>query len=157
MMPPRRLVGAPAAGVPAILNGRARWESINASVQSGKYGSIAVIERLIQTVKNGCTRRLLVRYSMTAIRTEVELFSDWYNRERPHEWLAGATPDEVYRGVLAASSKPRFEPRRRFPRGATCAGPPAKIGGRRGTELALQVSFVKGRRHLPIVELKRAA
>ncbi len=123
----------------------------------GKYGSIAVIERLIQTVKNDCTRRLLVPYSLVAMRGELVLFSNWYNGERPHEWLAGATPDEIYRGVVAACTKQRFEPRRNWPQRSPCASPPARIDGRRGATLELNVSYSKGRRHLPIVSLKRAA
>jgi putative transposase len=123
----------------------------------GRYGSIAVIERLIQILKNGCTRRLLVPYTEAAMRREMELFVCWYNHDRPHERLRGATPDEVYRRVVPACSHARFEPRRKWPTRSPCAAPRATIKGRRGARLHLDVSFVEGRKHLPVVRLERAA
>ncbi len=123
----------------------------------GKYGSIAVVERLMRTIKSECTRKLLVPYSRRALRGELALFSEWYNRERPHDGLDAATPDEVYRGVAPACMQPRFEPRARWPRASPCAAPPAKVRGKCGVRLDLHVSYLAGRRHLPIVMLKRAA
>lgn len=123
----------------------------------GMFGSIAIIERLIQTLKNGCTRRMLVPYTIVAMRHELALFSTWYNHERPHEWLAGATPDEAYGRLVPACAKPRFEPRRKWPTRSPCASPPARIDGRRGVELDLHVEYLAGRKHLPIVSLKRVA
>jgi transposase InsO family protein len=123
----------------------------------GQYGSIAVIERLIQTIKNGCTRRLLVPYAKAALHKELSLFCAWYNERRPHEWLAGATPDEVYANVTPACVRPRFEPRRKWPARAPCAAPQVKIQGRRGARLELHVSYLEGRKHLPIVTLERVA
>jgi hypothetical protein len=38
-----------------------------------------------------------------------------------------------------------------------CSGPPAKVRGRCGQRFALDVTHLAGRRHLPIVELKKAA
>src|SRR5262245_19055749 len=98
----------------------------------GQYGSIAVIERLIQTMKNDCTRRLLVPFRKTALQKELGLFCDWYNRERPHERLVGATPEEVYTAISPACTRPRFEPRRKWPIRSPCAAPHAKVEGRRG-------------------------
>jgi len=123
----------------------------------GQFGSMAVIERLIQTIKCECTRRLLVPYSKSSVRRELSLFSTWYNRERPHERLAAATPDEVYGGVAPAFMNPRFEPRRKWPGHSPCATPQAKIQGRRGVRLDLHVRYLAGRKHLPIVTLKRVA
>ncbi len=79
----------------------------------GKYGSIAVIERLIRTVKDECTRRLLVPYRREQFRRELSLFVIWYNRDRPGQALEGRTPDEVYHNLAPACLKNRFEPRRR--------------------------------------------
>jgi putative transposase len=63
----------------------------------GKYGSLAVIERCIRSLKNECTRRLvLVPYRLSTLRQELTLYSSWYNGHRPHAWLRGATPDEGY-------------------------------------------------------------
>jgi putative transposase len=123
----------------------------------GQFGSIALIERLIRTIKDGCTRRLLVPYTKAGMRTELSLFCTWYNRERPHEWLAGATPDEAYGGLASACGEPRFEPRRRWPRRSPCAAPRSKIDGRCGARLDLRVSYLAGRKHLPIVTLERVA
>lgn len=123
----------------------------------GKYGSIAVIERLIRSVKNECTRRLLVPYQRDAFRREMALYVDWYNCHRPHERLIGATPEEIYDDIVPACQKPRFEPRQKWPRGSPCARPEADVRGHCGVRLELNVNFIANRRHLPIVDLRRAA
>jgi len=48
----------------------------------GKYGSIAVVERFIRTLKSECTRKLLVSYQRTALRRELALYVDWYSRSQ---------------------------------------------------------------------------
>ena len=123
----------------------------------GKYGSVAVVERLIRTIKSECTRKLLVPYRREDFRRELSLFVTCYNHDRPSESLDGQTPDEVYDGLIPACLAPRFEPRRRWPRGSPCAAPRTTIRGRRGVRLELAVSYCAGRKHLPIVELQRAA
>ena len=51
----------------------------------GKYGSIAIIERLMRTLKSECTRRLvLVPFRQPTFSHELSLWKGWYNRERPH-------------------------------------------------------------------------
>lgn len=67
------------------------------------------------------------------------------------------TPDEIYHGLSPANRRPRFEPRANWPRGSPCAAPCAPSGGEPGAKLELQVQFLAGRRHLPVVTLKRAA
>jgi transposase InsO family protein len=123
----------------------------------GKHGSIAVVERLIRTIKSECTRRLLIPYRRDSFRREMALFATWYNGHRPSEALDGRTPDEVYHGLAPACLAPRFEPRRKWPRDAPCAAPRTGVRGRRGVRLELNVRHLAGRKHLPIVELKRAA
>jgi len=123
----------------------------------GKYGSIAIVERLIRTLKNECTRRFLIPYERNALRRELALYIDWYNDHRPHDALDSATPDEIFSGRRPACRKPRFEPRRRWPRGSPCAGPQAAVRGRCGQRLELSVSYLSRRKHLPIIELRRAA
>src|SRR5262249_46208461 len=123
----------------------------------GQFGSIAVIERLIQTVKSECVSRLLVPFSRTLVRKELSLFCTWYNRERPHERLSGATRDEVYDDLAPACRQPRFEPRRKWPKRSPCAAPQATVHRRRGARLDLHVDYFAGRKHLPIITLKRVA
>ena len=123
----------------------------------GKYGSIAIGERLIRSLKNECTRRLLVPYHRNAFRRELAMYVHWYNGHRPHDSLECRTPDEVYFRRRPASTAPRFEPRRLWPRGSPCAGPQAKVRGRTGQRLALSVGYLSQRLHLPLVELRRAA
>lgn len=123
----------------------------------GKYGSIAVIERLMRTLKQECTRRLLVPYSKPTLRRELRYFTTWYNGHRPHLSLQAAAPDEIYQGLEPACLQPRFEPRAHWPRRSPCAAPHTKIRGRPGVKLDLHVSYVAGRKHLPVVELKRVA
>ena len=49
----------------------------------GKYGSIAVIERLMRTIKTEGTRRLLlVPYRQQRFRHEISLYVGWYNTHR---------------------------------------------------------------------------
>ena len=91
------------------------------------------------------------------ILRELALFTDWYNEHRPHTGLDGRTPTEVYRRVEPASQLPRFEPRVKWPRGAPCAAPQVPVAGNSGAIIRLEVGYQAGRRHLPIVSLKRAA
>ena len=123
----------------------------------GKYGSIAVIERFIRTMKAECTRRLLVPFRRDVLRRELALYVGWFNEHRPHDTLDASTPDEVYFGRRPACRKARFEPRRHWPRGSPCAGAQSKVRGRCGQRFELDVRFVAKRRHLPLVALKRAA
>jgi len=84
------------------------------------------------------------------------LFADWYNGQHPHAGFAGATPDAIYFGRLPAHRRPRFEPRARWPRDAACARLQAPVRGRAGMQLALEIGFIAGRAHRPIVTLTRA-
>jgi transposase InsO family protein len=123
----------------------------------GQHGSIAVIERLILTLKTGCTQLLLVRFRREAFLGELRLFADWYNRFRPHTTLGGRTPHEVYQRQPPANRAPRFEPRPRWPRSSPCARPQTLIKGQPGARVELQVTYHKGRKHLPVVMLLGAA
>ncbi len=123
----------------------------------GQHGSIAVIERLIRTMKDEGTRRILVPHHRTDLRTELGSFFAWYNGRRPHMTLAGLTPNEVYFRLRPANRRPRIEPRKRWPRSAPCSRPRTLVAGQPGDRLVLEVAFHDGRSHLPIVSLKRAA
>lgn len=123
----------------------------------GRHGSIAIVERFIRTLKESCTRRLLVPLKQETFQRELNLFADWFNEFRPHAGLNGRTPNEVYFARFPATRHPRYEPRPRWPRGSPCAKPRALVRGRPGAQLELHVDYHAGRRHLPVVTLRRAA
>jgi transposase InsO family protein len=123
----------------------------------GKHGSIAVVERVIKSMKDECTRRILIPSRREACRRELLSFVDWYNEHRPHTTLEGRTPNEVYFGLRPANRKPRIEPRTRWPRPSPCAKPPTLVAGQPGDHFTLDIDQHEGRRHLPIVTLRRAA
>src|SRR5512138_2401016 len=63
----------------------------------GRYGSIAVLERFMRTLKAEGLRRLITTPLDEATMTEeLTVFVDWYNEVRPHRGLGGATPNEMY-------------------------------------------------------------
>lgn len=123
----------------------------------GKFGSIAVVERYMRSLKSECTRRILVPLTLTTMRREIALYVLWYNQFRPSMALEGKTPHEVYYGLRPANAMPRFEPRARWPMQSPCAAPQASVKGRRGTTLLLVVTAIEDRKHLPLIELRHAA
>jgi transposase InsO family protein len=104
----------------------------------GKSGSIAVTERKIKSLKDECTRQITVPLNFNEMRYELALFLAWYNEFRPHEYLEGRTPLEVYN-----HSPPK-----------ECL---KLIHGSEVPKMELQLSFLEGRKHLPVIELKEAA
>jgi putative transposase len=123
----------------------------------GQHGSIAVIERCIRTLKESLRRLTVIPYSRRAFQRELNLIADWHNEHRPHETLGGRTPNEVYYDRFPAHRRPRYETRERWPRGSPCAKPWALVRGRPGAQLELEVIHHRGRRHLPIIALRRVA
>jgi len=124
----------------------------------GKYGSLAVIERFIRSMKNECTRLLpVVPLARTAFGRELDHYVAWYNAERPHSRFGARTPDEIYFGKFPACRRPRFETRALWPRRSPCAQPHALVRGRPGAALDLIVEYRGRRTHLPIVSLRRVA
>jgi transposase InsO family protein len=123
----------------------------------GQHGSIALIERFILSLKNECTRIIFVPFRTDAFDLELTSFSNWYNDSRPHSSLSGKTPHEVYHDLLPACERPRHEPRARWPHSAPCASPQAPVSGHCGALIRLDVRHHRDRKHLPIVELRRAA
>ena len=123
----------------------------------GEHGSIAVVERFIRSMKDECTRLILVPLRLEDMRTELSLYAGWYNDHRPHEWLEGKTPQEVYEGRSPRNTNPRFEPRPKWPSESRCAAPQTRIEGRRGVRLSLVIGYLEGRKHLPMIELRKAA
>jgi hypothetical protein len=124
----------------------------------GKYGSLAVIERYIRSLKNECTRLLpIVPLAQAAFGRELDHYVGWHNAERPHSRFGARTPDEIYFGSFPACRRPRHEPRACWPRRSPCAQPHALVRGRPGAVLELIVEHRGGRKHLPVVSLRRVA
>ena len=124
----------------------------------GKYGSLAVIERFIRSLKNECTRLLpVVPLARAAFTREIDYYVAWFNAVRPHLRFGARTPDEIYFGTFPACKRPRFETRERWPRRSPCAQPHALVRGRPGVVVELSVEHHGGRKHLPVVSLQRVA
>ena len=61
------------------------WINRHQQAAIGKYGSLAVIERYIRSLKDECTRLLpIVPLVQAAFGRELDHFVAWYNAERPH-------------------------------------------------------------------------
>ena len=87
-------------------------------------------------------RVIMVPFSLAAVRAELLAFSGWYDAHRPHQSFGGQTPVEVYERLQRADQR---------------AGGPPVSPLTSGKHLALKVSYLDGRKHLPIVELRAAA
>lgn len=59
----------------------------------GQHGSIAVVERLIRTIKDEFTRRIAVSMRRRKFRRELFTYVDWHNEHRPDTTLDGRTPN----------------------------------------------------------------
>ena len=114
----------------------------------GKQGSIAVIERFFRSMKEECMPQIVVPLELGAMRRELASYVIWHNEHRPHQALDGKTPAEVHVGVVSTAKS--FEPRWRWP---VCDDGKCE----RVRRLNLTLKFIGGKRHLPVVELMRAA
>jgi len=122
----------------------------------GKYGSIAVLERFVRTLKEECTRRIMIPLRRDRMREELVCHLEWYNQHRPHEYLDGRTPNEVYYDRPATNLALRVEPRAAWPTTSACAAPRVPIRGAPGQVFRLVVDYHAGRKHLPVVKLVAA-
>jgi putative transposase len=115
----------------------------------GRPGSIALVERFIRSLKDECTRRLVLPMRPSVLRQELALYTHWYNAHRPHQALGGRTPDEVCRGD-------RITRRRSGRKSGAEQSPPASSALPQPAP-RLEIRFLEGRRHLPLVHLRQAA
>jgi len=104
----------------------------------GRYGSIALLERCIRSIKTEYTRQIIVPMRQSDMRYELGLYVAWYNELRPHQTLNGRTPQEIYDGIPIPRTQ--YETR-----------------GKNGVKIKLSVSYFKGRKYLPVVSLEKAA
>ena len=81
----------------------------------GQHGSIAVVERFILTLKDGCTRLLLVPYRRESFLRELALFREWYNEARPAYDVGRPNAERSLPCREARKPQPAF-------RAASCAG-----------------------------------
>jgi len=98
----------------------------------GKYGSIAVIERFIRSLKDEWLRRMSIPLRKRDFDREVQVYLDWHAEHRPNMSLGGRTPNEVYSDRPPANEAPRLETRLKYPPDAWVASPQASVKGRRG-------------------------
>jgi putative transposase len=122
----------------------------------GQYGSIAVLERFVRTLKEECTRRVTVPLRRADMRKELIWHLYWYNEHRPHEYLDGRTPNEAYHDRAAANLASRVETRVAWPATASCASPCVPVRSVPGQAFRLVVDYYGGRKHLPVVKLVAA-
>ena len=57
----------------------------------GRYGSIAIVERLIGSMKREGLRAELLPLAFVQFRTALAAYFDWYQHDRPHQGLGGWT------------------------------------------------------------------
>jgi transposase InsO family protein len=117
----------------------------------GKHGSVAVTERAIRSVKDEGIRPTTVPLALVAMCKLMSLYAHWYNTCRPHSSLGGAAPIEIYFGRKPAHQEPRIEPRARYP-----TKPGEKLRARRGAKVRLEITYLGGEKHLPVVAVKAA-
>jgi hypothetical protein len=77
----------------------------------GQHGRIAVIDRFILTLMQGCTQWPIVSMKHRLFKNGLHCFADWYNEFRPHTTLVGRTPNDVYQRRFPNHRRPRYEPR----------------------------------------------
>ena len=114
----------------------------------GRKGSIAIIERFFRSLKVECTRRIPVPFGVESMRREIASYATWYNSHRPHQALDGLTPSEVHNGESHSATTLELR-----------SGWPERHDEERERvkRVHVVIKFMDARRHLPIVELKRAA
>ena len=81
-------------------------------IKPPRYGAIGQTRldcrggTVILTMKTLLACLLLVPYRRERFRRELDAIVEWYNEYRPHAWLGGRTPNEVYHGRYPANRSP---------------------------------------------------
>jgi transposase InsO family protein len=118
----------------------------------GEHGSIAVIERFFRSLKQECFRRILAPMRLASFEAELSAYVTWYNEHRPHQGLGGVAPSDRL-GRTSNTRCPSFEVRP----SSGARGHPRNARSRACRALELRVHYLEGRRHLPLVDLRKAA
>ncbi len=112
----------------------------------GKTGSIAIIERLWRTMKEGLGLRTACQpLGQTHLTEILERFFFHYATIRPHQHFDGATPAERYFGIEQAAARAKPAPRKR-----TRAPDPPE-------DRPVRVVFLDEARRLPVILVNRAS
>ena len=93
------------------------------------------------------------RLSERMMQAALQAYAAWYNTERPHQSLKGATPAEKLKGKKPKIETPKYEVREGFPARAS----PGRQMPLRVKELELVVTTESGYRELPNVRLRKVA
>jgi transposase InsO family protein len=118
----------------------------------GEHGSIAIIERFFRSLKQECFCRSSVPMRVASFEAELSAYVTWYNEYRPHQGLGGVAPAERL-GRTSNTRRPALELRP----SSRARGHPRGARSRACRALELRVHYLEGRRHLPVIELRKAA
>jgi len=69
--------------------------------------------------------------------------------------LKGRTPNEIFFKKRAANTLPRIEPRVGLKHSSPCAKPCVMMAGKAGRKIDVKLTFLEGRKHLPIIQVLR--
>jgi hypothetical protein len=108
-----------------------------------------VTERFIKSLKDEWLRRVIIPLRVKAMGGELAAHTAWFNKHRPHQALNGCTPCEIYADPAILDLSPCTRSRHERSTIHNVAEP---LAG-----LQVVATHHEGRRHLPIIELKRAA
>ncbi len=108
----------------------------------GRTGSIALIERLWRTLKQGLALKAFKPLVLDELERRLTLGLAHYAFLRPHQGLGGATPAEVYFGQIPVS-------RHAIP-------PPRGRPGEHVGELQIQIEYLEPEKRLPFLRSKAA-
>jgi len=112
-------------------------------------------ERWIRSLRSECLSHV-IPLGERHLRNLISEFLAHYNEYRPHQALAGCTPNEIYDRTRSARDASRFETRTE-PRNGKNDAVDEQVQVEHVTKLRLVVSQLDGRAHLPIVKLERRA
>ena len=108
----------------------------------GKYGSIAIIERLWRTLKDALKLRSFKPLVKADLQQRLHLGLYYYTYLRPHQGLGGATPAEIHFGHTPAH---------------WTAVPPPRARPREGpVDSPFEIAYLDADRLLPVLTRKAA-